>query len=110
MTRRPPHTTTRLGRSLWAHCSHWPAEEVLEAYSKLYYKDKVQDGVHAELNKVPKDQTLNVVCRELQSVYDKESDEVKASVSAYVQAKKAALAAPSPASSSTVWSPAEYQR
>lgn len=85
------------------------APQVLEAYSKLYYKDKVQDGVHAELKKVPKDQTLNVVRRELQSVYDEETDEVKASVNAYVQAKKAALAAPSPASS-TVRSPVEYQR
>ncbi|KAH9831678.1 uncharacterized protein C8Q71DRAFT_861684 [Rhodofomes roseus] len=87
----------------------------LEVYMKLYYKDKIQPGVEAEIkeNNVPSSKTIGVIRRHTQLAYDDETEEVKAEVRAKLSELKGAAAAAAAKQSSAAnagLSPAEYQR
>ncbi|KAH9911487.1 uncharacterized protein B0H18DRAFT_1128635 [Fomitopsis serialis] len=69
------------------------APQRLEAYSKLYYQDKVKASV-ADATKdedVPEARNINIVHRELASAFSLEPPEVQAEVQSYIQQQKAAI-------------------
>ncbi|KAH9922229.1 uncharacterized protein B0H18DRAFT_1121046 [Fomitopsis serialis] len=69
------------------------APQRLEAYSKLYYQDKVKASV-ADATKdedVPEARNINIVRRELASAFSLEPPEVQAEVQSYIQQQKAAI-------------------
>ncbi|TFY56549.1 hypothetical protein EVJ58_g7573 [Rhodofomes roseus] len=84
----------------------------LEVYMKLYYKDRVQSGVEAEIKEhnIPNSKTIGVVRRHTQLAYDNETEEVKAEVKAKLAELKGAAAVKQSTNPSSTLSPAEYQR